>query len=240
MKGQDNKAAESRRLGRERGIHETAEAGERQGARPMRAAGVVGAHARERTDRRSRKERESWQHPDEIFKAMAVAPGKVVADIGAGDGFLTVRLSPLAGPEGRVYAVDVAPDRLERLRGRVAAAHLDNVVIVNGGDDDPHLPEAQLDAAVILNAYHEMSRHEDMLRSIRAALKPGGRLVIAEPSPSSGDGDRVRQTARHRISPALVVQEMTQAGFLLLETKESFARTPEGVAYSLVVGRRGD
>ncbi len=99
-------------------------------------------------------EREHWQRVAEMFKSMQIHGGSVVADVGAGDGFLTVRLSPVVGDAGRVYAGDIDERSLERLRRRVGEAHLDNVVIVKGEADDPHLPAAQLDAVVILNSYH--------------------------------------------------------------------------------------
>jgi ubiquinone/menaquinone biosynthesis C-methylase UbiE len=185
-------------------------------------------------------EREHWQHVGEIFKAMAIGPGSIVADIGAGDGFLTVRLSSLAGEKGRVYAEDIAEGRLERLRKRVTDAHLENVVIVNGSTDDPHLPAAILDSVVILNSYHEMPKHDEMLRHIREALKAGGRLVIAEPSPSPAEVSRAEQITKHHISSAFVAEEMTHAGFTIMETREKFAHVPDGGYYSLVLGRRGE
>jgi ubiquinone/menaquinone biosynthesis C-methylase UbiE len=184
-------------------------------------------------------EREHWQQIGTIFGAMGIRPGSIVADVGAGDGFLTLRLSPLVGENGRVYAEDVAEKRLDGLRKRAADAHLSNVTIVNGSADDPRLPTAQLDAVVILNAYHEVANWDEMLRHVREALKTGGRLVIAEPSPSADGETRAQQMAQHRISSALVAADMTRNGFTVIETRERFAQTPEGpVYYSLVVARR--
>lgn len=182
-------------------------------------------------------DREHWQNVADMFKAMAIAPGSIVADVGAGDGFLTVRLSPLVGETGRLYAEDIADVRLERLRKRVADAHLDNVAIVSGSADDPRLPSAQLDSVVILNSYHEMPKYDDMLRHIRDALKPGGHLVISEPSPSPGEETRAQQIAKHHIASAFVADEMTRAGFTVIEARENFARIPDDGYYSLVVGR---
>jgi ubiquinone/menaquinone biosynthesis C-methylase UbiE len=186
-------------------------------------------------------EREHWQRIEAIFDAMGIHPGSIVADIGAGDGFLTVRLSPLVGERGRVYAEDIADKRLDGLRKRVADAQLNNIVITNGAADDPKLPVAQLDAAVFLNAYHEVANYTEMLKHVRDSLKPGGRLVIAEPSPSEGEETRAQQTAKHRISAAFVADELTGAGFTILDTREKFAHIPDGpVYYSLVVARRGE
>jgi precorrin-6B methylase 2 len=186
-------------------------------------------------------EREHWQRIDIIFEAMSIHPGSLVADVGAGDGFLTVRLSPLVGENGRVYAEDIAAKRLEGLRKRVADAHLNNITIVNGSADDPRLPAGQLDAVVILNAYHEVANYDEMLRHVRDALKPGGRLVIAEPSPSEGEETRAQQMAKHRIASAFVVEDLKRGGFTVIDTREKFAQTPEGpVYYSLVVARRSE
>ncbi len=185
-------------------------------------------------------EREHWQQVGDIFQAMAIGPGSIVADVGAGDGFLTVRLSPLVAENGRVYAEDIAEARLERLRKRVADAHLDNVVIVHGADDNPGLPAAQLDAVVILNSYHEMPKYDEMLRHVRESLKPGGRLAIAEPSPPSTEETRAQQIAKHHIASAFVAEEMTRAGFTIIVTRDKFAQIPDAGYYSLVVGRRAE
>jgi ubiquinone/menaquinone biosynthesis C-methylase UbiE len=186
-------------------------------------------------------EREHWQQIGTIFDAMGIHPGGVVADVGAGDGFLAVRLSPLVRENGRVYAEDIDEKRLDRLRKRIADAHVNNITMVNGSADDPHLPAGQVDAVVFLNAYHEVANWDEMLRHVRGALKPGGRLVIAEPSPDADGETRAQQMAKHRISAALVAADITRNGFTVIDTREKFAQTPEGpVYYSLVVGRRGE
>jgi predicted methyltransferase len=183
-------------------------------------------------------ERERWQRVAEIVRVMEIGPGRVVADVGAGDGFLTVRLAPVVGGTGRVYAVDIADRRLEFLRRRVGDANLQNVVVVKGEADDPHLPVSQLDAAVILNSYHEMPRGDDVLRHIRESLKPGGRLLIAEPSPQPGEVTRTEQITKHHIGSAFVAQEMVGAGFSIVDRRDEFAKIPDGGWYSLVVGQR--
>jgi predicted methyltransferase len=174
-------------------------------------------------------EREHWQQIGTIFEAMGIHPGSIVADVGAGDGFLTVRLSPLVGENGRIYAEDVAENRLDGLRKRAADANLNNITLIKGTADDPHLPAAQLDAVVFLNAYHEVANWDEMLRHVHQALKPGGRLET-----------RQQQMSNHRIGSALIVGDMARGGFKVIDTREKFAQTPEGpVYYSLVVGRRG-
>jgi ubiquinone/menaquinone biosynthesis C-methylase UbiE len=185
-------------------------------------------------------ERERWQQTAELFRAMGVAPGSVVADVGASTGFLSVRLSPLVGEQGRVYAEDISESRLDFLRKRLASARLNNVVVVQGSADDPRLPVEALDAVVILNAYHEMPKYDDMLRHIRGALKPSGRLVIAEPSAAPDEATRAQQIAKHHIDLTFVGEEMTAAGFTVVESRKDFAHIPDAGTYSMVVRRRAE
>src|SRR5262245_34725264 len=167
--------------------------------------------------------RETWQRVPEIFGAMAVAPGAVVADVGAGDGFLTARLARAVGPTGRVFAVDVDDRAIGRLRARVTEDGLTNVTVVKGDANDPHLDAASLDAAVIVNAYHEMVDHQAMLQGLRAALKPGGRLVIVEPtSDKRARETRDQQTKVHEIAAAFVEQEARDAGFAIRTLQDPF------------------
>ena len=184
-------------------------------------------------------EREQWQHIDDIFAAMNVRPASLVADIGAGDGFLTIRLSPLVGDSGHVYAEDIAEKRLAGLHKRADDARLTNVTTILGTVGDPKLPTGQLDAVVILNAYHEFEPYQEMLRHIYDALKPGGRLVISEPSPLPGEETRAQQTAKHHIASAFIRDELAAAGFTVIESREKSGEVPGGsLYYSLVVGRR--
>jgi len=171
--------------------------------------------------------RETWQKVGEIFEAMQVKPGAVVADVGAGDGFFTTRLSKAVGAEGRVHAVDVAADALGRLRKRVADDALANVTVVEGAGDDPRLPEGSLDAILIVNAYHEMNQHQLMLARMRAALKRGGRLVIVEPiARSRRDSKREDQTRNHEIAADFVRDDARAAGFTEIALHDPFTTRP--------------
>lgn len=172
---------------------------------------------------RLESQREAWQKVDEIFEAMGVRPGAAVADIGAGEGFFTARLSRAVGDGGRVFAVDVSARSLRDLRHRVADEQLSNVAVIEGAADDPKLPAGTLDAALIVNAYHEMRDHHAMLTKIKAALKPGGRLVIVEPiSPSRRNEAREAQTRRHEIAVEHVQDEAREAGFRVAMLQDPF------------------
>ena len=178
---------------------------------------------------RDGEQREQWQKVADIFEAMLVKPGAVVADVGAGDGFFTTRLSAAVGPQGRVLAVDIGADALRRLRGRIKDDQLTNVEVVEGTAADPKLPEGSLDAALIVNAYHEMTEHQAMLARIKAALKPGGRLVIVEPiSPSRRDGTREAQARNHEIAVDFVREDARAAGFTQVALHDPFTRRPQG------------
>jgi predicted methyltransferase len=187
------------------------------------------------------KAREAWQRVPDVAAAMQVRAGGIVADIGAGYGFMTVRLAPMVGSAGKVYAVDSGEDALRNLRRRVTDEHLDNVIVVDGDAHDPHLPAGALDAAVIINAYHEFAFFDDMLAHISEALKPGGRLVIAEPVPQKPGQTRAEQATAHVIEPDLVVADLTRAGFAIVQRDDRFVKRPDSTGeyyYSLVVGER--
>lgn len=182
---------------------------------------------------REESQREAWQNVPRILEALGVGSGAVVADIGAGSGFFTVRLSRAVGPTGRVYAVDVNTRVLEQLRKRVGDEDLSNVVVVEGSAWDPRLATATLDAALIVNSYHEMPEHQAMLTNLRQALKPGGRLVIIEPiSPSRRDVPRDVQTRNHEIGVEHVQQDAREAGFRVVRLEDPFitrrGQGPEG------------
>jgi ubiquinone/menaquinone biosynthesis C-methylase UbiE len=128
-------------------------------------------------DRRTRTEEES---PDEALRLIGVPPRSVVADVGAGSGYMTTRLSALVGPEGRVFANDIQPAMLQVLRSKIETQHLDNVVIVQGTETDARLPANAIDLELLVDVYHEFSHPQEMLRSLRGSLKADGRLVLVE------------------------------------------------------------
>lgn len=167
--------------------------------------------------------REQWQKVNEIFAVMGLRPGATVADVGAGDGFFTSRLARAVGSNGRVFAVDIDDAALERLRRRLQEDGIQNVTVVKGTPDDPKLPEHVLDAALIVNAYHEMQQHQSVLSALRRALKPEGRLVIVEPVRDSRRGrPRTDQARDHEIDPEFVLHDARAAGFRIVGLQDPF------------------
>lgn len=135
-----------------------------------------------------------------------VKPGMRVADIGAGEGYYTVRLSPMVGARGRVLAEDIIPDTIRDLANRVQRERLDNVALKLGQPNDPQLPPASFDRIFMIHMYHEIERPSEFLWNLRGALKPTGSVVVV---------DADRPTARHGTPPRLLVCEFAAVGYEL-------------------------
>lgn len=165
----------------------------------------------------------------QVVEALALPPGGSVADIGAGDGFYELFLSPAAGPEGHVYAEDIdEKGAIKRLQERVANRHLANVKVILGTADDPKLPGAALDAVLMVIMYHEIEHPEIMLDHVKAALKPGGRLVIVDMMPHKTIArPRADQTKNHVIAAGLVESEVVRAGFEVVSRDDHFVDRPD-------------
>ena len=171
--------------------------------------------------------RDSWQRADDIVAALGLTTGSRVADIGAGDGYFTTRLARAVGPEGRVLAVDIDRKVLDRLKQSVDKESLSNVDLILSEPDDPRLPADSLDAALIVNAYHEMVQHAAILGHIRKALRPAGRLVMVEQiTDKLRDDQRERQAKAHELAPEYVVAELHAAGFRVERLDGAFSRNP--------------
>jgi len=127
-----------------------------------------------------RPEREFEEQPSRAIASLDIRPGQVVADVGAGSGYYTVRLAERVGPTGRVFAADIQPEMLDLLRTRVKRARLDQVELVRSTETDPGLPEGVCDLILMVDVYHELARPQEVLRKLRASLKPDGRLVLIE------------------------------------------------------------
>jgi predicted methyltransferase len=197
-------------------------------------AGVLTSHSQSSAE--EERQREQWQRVTDVFSAMAIRPGSVVGDIGAGDGFFTTRLAAAVGPSGRVFAVDVADSQLDRLRRRLRDEPYRNITVVKGSVGNPGLPEGSLDAALIVNAYHEMTEHHAMLTSIRTALKPTGRLVIVEPmSDKQRTANRAAQIREHQLGSEFALQEVRSAGFRIIGLEDPFTTRGSSVDWMLTV-----
>jgi predicted methyltransferase len=170
--------------------------------------------------------RESWQRTADVFAALGIAPGSVVADLGAGGGWFTSRLARAVGPSGRVYAVDVNPISLRELRDALPK-DITNVEPVRADENDPKLPAGQIDAVLVVNAYHEFAEYAAVLSRVKEALKPGGRLVLIEPTPqTAADVTRAAQAKKHTIAIEFAEADLAAAGFEIVRKESSFVTRP--------------
>jgi ubiquinone/menaquinone biosynthesis C-methylase UbiE len=154
---------------------------------------------------------------------LGVAPGKGVADIGAGSGWFTIRAARRVGPAGTVYAVDINPEAIDYIDCKVRREALSNVKTILSKSDHPLLPKDSVDAVLLLKTYHEVADPIALLEHLRPALRSGARLGIIDRSGNGTD---------HGVSREIVVKEAAQAGYRLLQTYD-FVK-PDGMNYFLV------
>jgi ubiquinone/menaquinone biosynthesis C-methylase UbiE len=163
-------------------------------------------------------DRDIWQHPEQIMDVLGIAEGSVVADIGAGAGWFTIRLARRVGPNGVVYAEDVQPEMLAAISRRVKSEGLMNVKPILGKGSDPQLPNTALDAVLMVDAYHEIDDRVPLLRNLARSLRPGGRIGVVDfKLEGSGPGPATEE----RVSPETVVNDAKSAG-LRLVSHETF------------------
>ncbi len=164
-----------------------------------------------------RDNREDEEAPSKAIDALDLAPDAVIADIGAGSGYYSFRISPKV-PRGKVMAVDIQPEMLEFLKKRSAELKVTNVVPHLGAVDDLKLPSDTLDAALLVDAYHEFSDPAEMLASMFLSLKPGGRVFLLE---FRAEDPRVPIKPLHKMSEAQARREFESAGFRFVSNRRN-------------------
>jgi ubiquinone/menaquinone biosynthesis C-methylase UbiE len=197
-------------------------------------AGPAGAQQRRQAAPGATPPRESWQRVPDIVAALGPVEGRRVADIGAGQGRFTKALSARVGPAGRVYAVEIAADALAALA--TLRDSFPNVEVVAGTESDPRLPAGSLDAALIMNAYHELARHEAVLAAVRRALRPGGLLVVVDNAPTDDAWPRAEQASHHGLAPRHAAAELRAAGYEIAARDDAFITSPQ--PQWMIVARR--
>ena len=155
---------------------------------------------------------------EEVMRLAEIRPGMSVADIGAGEGYYTVRLSPLVGRRGRVLAEDIVPETRDRLAQRVQREGLDNVAVKLGQPSDPMLPKASFDRILLVHMYHEVTEPYEFLWNLREGLKPDGLVVVV---------DSDRPVKRHGMPPRQLLCEFAALGMSPVKT----ARLPHADGY---------
>jgi ubiquinone/menaquinone biosynthesis C-methylase UbiE len=143
-----------------------------------------------------------------VMDILGIAPGKAVADIGAGSGWFTVHAARRVGASGQVYAVDINPEAIRYVQNRAQKEQLHNVKTILGKADDPLLPRNSVDSVLLLKTYHEVAEPVALLRNLRASLRPGAKVGIID---RNGNGED------HGVNRDVVLAEATQAGYRLLQ-----------------------
>ena len=161
-----------------------------------------------------------------VVRLAEIRSGMSVADIGAGQGYYTVRLSPIVGERGRVLAEDIVPGTIRALAQRVQRERLDNVALKLGRPNDPQLPDGSFDRILMIHMYHEIERPSEFLWHLHADLSNRGRIIVV---------DADRPTARHGTPPRLLVCEFNALGYALVR----FERLPDSEAYFASFEARG-
>jgi ubiquinone/menaquinone biosynthesis C-methylase UbiE len=170
-----------------------------------------------------------------LLDAMAIEAGDWAADVGGGDGDYTLPMAERVGPSGRVFAVDVDAGALDELNERLQAQDVEHVTTVYSVEDNPMLPPGAFDAILVRNAYHHFTAPEAMLRHIRAALKPSGRLVLQESIDRDMIGkSRAAQVANHDLGIEYVRPELEKAGFTIRRAVNPQFESSWGVYWMLV------
>jgi SAM-dependent methyltransferase len=162
--------------------------------------------------------RDAVGEADRVLNRLGVTLGMRVADVGAGDGYYTVRLAKRLGPGGTIYAEDVTQSHLDRLAARLARERVPGVTLVHGTPSDPRLPPQSIDLALLVHMYHEIEQPYEFVYRLREALAQGGRVAII---------DNDKPTEKHGTPPALLRCELGAVGyrevdFLLLAPADGY------------------
>jgi SAM-dependent methyltransferase len=168
-----------------------------------------------------RPERESEENVEGALDAIGLKPGMTVAEVGAGTGYVALRMAKRVGPSGKVYANDLQPQMLVLLRNNAAKGGITNVETVLGSETDPKLPPGQIDLIILVDVYHEFSQPQKMLQGIRRALKPDGRLVQLE---YRKEDPAIPILPDHKMSVAEAKTEVEAEGFKLEPVIETLPR----------------
>jgi len=158
-----------------------------------------------------------------VMDLLEIAPGKSVADIGAGSGWFTVRAARRVTNAGRVYAADINPEAVRHIGKRAIKEKLANITAIESKPEDPLLPGGSVDAVLLLKTYHEVQDPVELLKNLRPALRPGAKVGII---------DRNGDAGSHGVDRATVVTEAEQAGYRLLANHD-FVKS-DGMDYFLI------
>jgi ubiquinone/menaquinone biosynthesis C-methylase UbiE len=177
-------------------------------------------------------ERDQWQRPADVLRALDLRPGSVVVDLGSGAGYFALKLSPIVGKGGQVLAVDIRKLSLSFLWIRALLSQKRNIRVVLGDEDNPRLPSGTVDAVLIANTFHELRDPKVILHHLSRSLRPGGRLVIVDRGPQ-------RSVSHvHAVDRLLVEAQLQQTGFEIVNLQDRFIDRPGDDPWWLTVATK--
>jgi predicted methyltransferase len=178
-------------------------------------------------------ERDQWQRPGDVLRALDLRPGNTVVDLGSGAGYFALKLSPAVGEQGKVLAVDLRRLSLFFLWTRALLRGEHNVHVIAGEDDNPHLPTGAVDRVLVCNSYHEFNNPELMLNHIFRSLRPGGHLVVVDRAPHA-----TRAEHTHEMPLTVVEGELRKKGFEIVSRDDRFIDRPNDDLWWLLDARK--
>ena len=173
-------------------------------------------------------ERDQWQRPADVIRALEIQDGSTVVDFGSGAGYFALKLSDLAGAKGKVIAVDLRRFSLLFLQLRAFLQGKHNIQLVVGDPDDPHLPEGQVNSVLIANTYHELAAPKSILRHLSQALRHGGLLVIV---------DRLEGGEHYRASPENAEMDLKSEKFEIKTRVDDFIKIRQNSWWLIVAAK---
>ncbi len=172
-------------------------------------------------------ERDNWQRPDDVIESLELKDGNMVADVGCGVGYFSLKLASKVAEHGSVLAEDILGESLMFLWVRAFLQHQFNIRVIHGSPDDPHLPKGSVDAVLIANSYHEFTKPLAILDHTFRALRADGRLVVLDRGPRSYHGEaREIQMQQYQIAASIAEDEIRQRGFEIISRNDRFIDRP--------------
>jgi SAM-dependent methyltransferase len=192
-----------------------------QAVHPLTGRKIAGVMSAGGADWLERPEREAEENVEGALDAIGIRKGSMVAEVGAGTGYVSLKMARRVGPEGTVYANDIQPEMLARLRANAATAGVQNIRTVLGTETDPQLPAGRMDLIILVDVYHEFGQPQKMLDAMRAELKADGRLVLLE---YRKEDPNVPILPEHKMTVAEAKREVEAEGFQLSKVLENLPR----------------
>ena len=163
--------------------------------------------------------RDDWQQPERMMDSIGVAAGMTIGEPGAGDGYFTLKLAHRVGPEGRIFANDIAAYKLEQLRKKAAELSFENITTILGEVEDPLFPDSTMDMVIMVYVFHDLEKPVPFLQNLRRDLKEGAGLYLIERDP-----ERFGAQFNHFMTRDEVVEKVRESGFRVLKIIDDFPR----------------